>query len=279
MYVEREEAERIDRVASVVFDKESEDNANVLSIRRIDVTQSQGHESDKLEVIQHTIDKKDVAPAKQLYRRTLLIYSNVAVNAEEVIKKKYVCQKRTLPWVSRLVRVRKKFIRSGDYRTLSLTYSANVPRHCSSHDVDVSKPTNKSGLISQLMLYVNFECYCDPGCYGQVQTTESMQCKPLQARVLRRYTRPRYWMIYSTRDVGSNRGIRRSTPHRMSYGPLYQSHQTIHPTQDVVWAIQPEASDDPLHTGCRTNRSTKDIGHLCLVLEIICKNSKTCLLW
>ncbi|KAH3713145.1 hypothetical protein DPMN_072930 [Dreissena polymorpha] len=57
----------------------------------------------------------------------------------------------------------------------------------------------------------------------------------------------------------STRGIRRSTPHRMSYGPFYQRHQPIHSTQDVVWAILQEASDDSLHTGCCMGHSTRGI--------------------
>ncbi|KAH3715951.1 hypothetical protein DPMN_058667 [Dreissena polymorpha] len=63
------------------------------------------------------------------------------------------------------------------------------------------------------------------------------------------------------RQGNSTRCIRRSTSHRMSYGRFYQRHQMIHSAPTVVWVILPEEQVDPLHTGCRTNRSTKDIGH------------------
>ncbi|KAH3831309.1 hypothetical protein DPMN_104572 [Dreissena polymorpha] len=97
---------------------------------------------------------------------------------------------------------------------------------------------NHSGLVSQLVLNINQKCDCDQGCSGQGQTTNVRPWEPLHAH-----------------------GIRRSTSHRMSYGRFYQRHQTIHSTPTVVWAILPEVQVDPLHTGCRTNRSAKDIGH------------------
>ncbi|KAH3849356.1 hypothetical protein DPMN_091755 [Dreissena polymorpha] len=215
--VEIARAERIDNVVvSVLVDKESEDDAKELSIRRIDVTQSKGHESGKLEVIQHTIDKKDAAPAKQLYRRALLIFSNVAVNAEEVTKKNFVGHKRISPWVSRLVRVKKKFITSRDGRTLSLAYYTNEPSDCFCHDYHVNETRISSEMESPLMLDINFECDCDPGRSERGQTTDPRQCEPLHAR------------------GHSTSGIRRSTPRRMSFGPFHQWYQTIHSTQDVV---------------------------------------------
>ncbi|KAH3721057.1 hypothetical protein DPMN_063972 [Dreissena polymorpha] len=218
-------AERIDSVVSVVVDKESEDDAKELSIRRIDVTQSQGHESGKLEVIQHTIDKKDAAPAKQLYRRSLLIYSNVAVNAEEVTKKNYVGHKRTSPWVSRLVRVKKKFITSRDGRSLSLPNYTNESSDCSCHDYNVNETRISSKMVSLLMLDINFECDCDPGRSERGQTTDPRQCEPLHAR------------------GHSTSGIRRSSPRRMSFGPCHQRYQTIHSIPDVRRIDPPKTWD------------------------------------
>ncbi|KAH3885823.1 hypothetical protein DPMN_009822 [Dreissena polymorpha] len=98
-------------------------------------------------------------------------------------------------------------------------------------------------MVSLLMLDINFECDCDPGRSERGQTTDFRQCESLHAR------------------GHSTSGIRRSTPRRMSFWPFHQRYLTIHSTQDVVWAIPPEVSDDPLQTGCQTNRSTKDMGH------------------
>ncbi|KAH3851827.1 hypothetical protein DPMN_094314 [Dreissena polymorpha] len=237
VYVEREEAESIDRVASVVSDKEREDDTTALSIRRIDIRhQHEGHASGKVEEFKHTINTNDSALVKQLCHRARLTYSDVARNAKEVIKKKCVCQKRTSPWVSRLVRVKKKFITSRDGRTLSLPYSINKPSDCFCHDYNGNETRISSEMVSPLMSDINFECACDPGCSERGQTSDLRHCVQLHAL-----------------------DIRRSTPHRMLYGPFYQRHHTIHPTQDFVWAILPEASDDPLHTGCHMGHSTRGI--------------------
>ncbi|KAH3877831.1 hypothetical protein DPMN_001709 [Dreissena polymorpha] len=228
-------AECIGRVASVFAENDSEYDTKDLSIRRIDLRQEhEGRVSDKVVAFKVVINKNDAASLKQISRLALSTHSNVQRNDEEFIKKKCVCKKRTSPWVSRLVRAKKKSIKSGDYRTPPLPFKTNEHRNCSCHDIKMNIQRNHSGLVSQLVLNINQKCDCDQGCSGQGQTTNVRQWDPLHAH-----------------------GIRRSTPRRMSAGQFHQRYQTIHFTQDVVWAILPEASDDPLHTDCRMGHSTR----------------------
>ncbi|KAH3829648.1 hypothetical protein DPMN_102875 [Dreissena polymorpha] len=189
-------AECIGRVASVFSENDIEYDTKDLSIKIINIRQEhEGRVSDKVEAFKNAINENDAASLKQIYRLALSTHSNVERNDGEVINKKCVCKKRTSPWVSRLVRAKKKSIKSGDYRTPLMPRKTNEHRNCSCHDVKMNIQRNHSGLVSQLVLNINQKCDRDKGCSGQGQTTNVRQWKPLQAH-----------------------GIRRSTPRKMSFG-------------------------------------------------------------
>ncbi|KAH3806482.1 hypothetical protein DPMN_134802 [Dreissena polymorpha] len=101
-------------------------------------------------------------------------------------------------------------------------------------------------MVTQFRSMLNYECDCDSGCYDQIQATESMQCEPFYARVLRRSTPPKVFdasLHTGCRTVQSTRGIRRSTQRRMLDGPMHQRYQTIHSTPDFGRIVPHKALD------------------------------------